>query len=247
MEDITVTIENEDTTEVRLTEETTVLVREYVGGKNISIEDNVINCTYEYQLPASVVMDNNYVHTDNNFTTAEKEKLANLENADLSDYYTKSQTDQAITDSMGDYYTKQEVRKMILDDLESYYTREEIDIAFKNYYTKTELDAAFANYYKKAEVDDAISSAVSTSATSTKKEVLDAVALDYYNKTEVNNLIATSGGGGGGGGASTASEVSITDANDYFYSTDVEGALQELGRELVGLAGAVNVQSGVVS
>lgn len=245
MEDITVTIENEDITEVTLTEDTTVLVREYVGGKNIEIEDNVINCTYKYQLPTNVVTDSKYVHTDNNYTTAEKEKLANLENADLSDYYTKAQTDQAIADNMGDYYTKQEVRKMILDDLESYYTKDEVDQEFKNYYKKTELDTTFGNYYKKEETDEAIENAVSTSATNTKKEILDDVATDYYNKTEVNNLIASSGGGGGG--ASTAFEVSISDTGNYFSSTNVEGALQELGAELMGLTSAVDAQSEVVT
>lgn len=50
-----------------------------------------------------------------------------------------------------------------------------------------------------------------------------------------------------GGGASDASEVSITDAGNYFASNNVEGALQELGASLSGIALAVNNQNEVVS
>lgn len=51
----------------------------YHAGTNISIaNDGTINNTYT--LPSDVVQDNNYVHTDNNYTTEEKTKLASLEN-----------------------------------------------------------------------------------------------------------------------------------------------------------------------
>ena len=50
----------------------------YHAGTNISIaNDGTINNTYT--LPSDVVQDSNYVHTDNNYTSAEKTKLANLE------------------------------------------------------------------------------------------------------------------------------------------------------------------------
>ena len=50
----------------------------YHAGTNISIaNDGTINNTYT--LPSDVVQDSNYVHTDNNYTTEEKTKLANLE------------------------------------------------------------------------------------------------------------------------------------------------------------------------
>lgn len=220
MEDIEIILEEPETTEVETVEEVVTLVREYIAGKNISIEDNVINCTYEYILPSSVVMDSKYVHTDNNFTNEEKAKLATLENADLSDYYTKAQTDKAISDSMGDYYTKQETRTMILQDLESYYTKDEVDESLAKHYTKTETD-------------EKISTA--------KNDTLTEVSNNYYNKTEVDSKIAS-----GGGGASTASEMTISDIGGYFASSNVEGALQELGAELAGLASAVNAQSEVV-
>ena len=95
MDEIEVIIEPTETSEVTLTEETTVLVKEYKAGKNIKIDDYTIDCTYEYTLPSNVVKDGSYVHTDNNYTTEEKQKLASLENADLSDYYTKAEADKA--------------------------------------------------------------------------------------------------------------------------------------------------------
>lgn len=244
MEDIEVILEEPETTEAEMVEEVVTLVREYKAGDYINIEDNTIHCTYRYQLPSSVVMDSKYVHTDNNFTNEEKTKLAGLENADLSDYYTKSQTDQAIAGSHENYYTKQETRTMILQDLESYYTKEEVDTALADHYTKAETDEKLGNHYTKAEADNAISSAVNSSSTSTKEDVLDEVADNYYNKTQVDSMIAS---GGGGGGASTAAEVSIIDASGYFTSTNVEGALQELGAELVGLSSAVSMQGMVVT
>lgn len=223
MEDIKTTVEDTDTTEVNLVEPTTVLVREYVGGKNVNIEDNVIHCTYEYVLPSSVVMDSDYIHTDNNFTDEEKAKLASLKNADLTDYYTKEETDAAVEAIMDNYYTKQEVRTMILQDLESYYTKDEVDTKVSNYYTKEEVQQNL----------------------NTKEEsILDTVSKNYYNKTEVDQKIAS---GGGGGGASTASEVSITDLGGYFTSNNVEGALQELAASLIDLDIAVSEQSGVVA
>ena len=248
MEDITVIVEGEETTEVSLIEETTVLVREYKAGKNIEIDDNIINCTYEYTLPSNVVKDSSYVHTDNNYTTEEKKKLASLENADLSDYYTKTETNNAISSSLGDYYTKQETRTMINQDLESYYTKEQTDSAINtalgNYYTKTETDSKIStlesnigtNYYTKTQTDNAINTAISNVTTDIEGDI----AGSYYNKTEVNNLIASVSG------ASTASEVSITDSGSYFISTDVEGALQEIGASLAGVATALATQSGVV-
>ena len=50
----------------------------YRAGTNISIaNDGTINNTYT--LPSDVVQDSDYVHTDNNYTTEEKTKLASLE------------------------------------------------------------------------------------------------------------------------------------------------------------------------
>lgn len=47
---------------------------------------------------------------------------------------------------------------------------------------------------------------------------------------------------GGGGGPVAAEDVSITDAGGYFTSTDVEGALQELGAGMSGGGASIGVQ-----
>lgn len=239
-EEIEVSVEYEDETEVTLVEPVTTLVKEYKAGKNIKIEEFTIHNTYEYQLPSNVVRDSSYVHTDNNYTNEAKEKLERLENADLSNYYTKPETDEKITENLGNYYTKNETRTMILQDLESYYTKGEIDdktaeiTAEIN--TKTaEINNKFANYYTKSETD--------TKVSNTKAETLSEVADNYYNKTQVENMIASSGGGTG---ASTAIEVSIEDTGAYFSSNNVEGALQELGLALLDVNEALDVQEVVV-
>lgn len=51
----------------------------YRAGTNISISnDGTINNTYT--LPSDVVQDSDYVHTDNNYTTEEKNKIADMSN-----------------------------------------------------------------------------------------------------------------------------------------------------------------------
>ncbi len=51
----------------------------YRAGTNISIaNDGTINNTYT--LPSDVVQDSDYVHTDNNYTTEEKNKIADMSN-----------------------------------------------------------------------------------------------------------------------------------------------------------------------
>jgi hypothetical protein len=48
-------------------------------------------------LPSDVVQDNNYIHTDNNYTGEEKTKVANsLVAEDLEDYYTSEEVDTII-------------------------------------------------------------------------------------------------------------------------------------------------------
>ncbi|MBQ7404236.1 MAG: hypothetical protein IJW05_12460 [Lentisphaeria bacterium] len=48
-----------------------------------------------------------------------------------------------------------------------------------------------------------------------------------------------SGGGGGGSGNGTASNTTITDSGNYYESTTVEGALQEIGTKLNGVEAAL--------
>lgn len=50
----------------------------------------------------------------------------------------------------------------------------------------------------------------------------------------------------GSSGSSTAYDTSIVDAGDYYASNNVEGALQEIGYELLGVNEALNVQEVVV-
>ena len=50
----------------------------------------------------------------------------------------------------------------------------------------------------------------------------------------------------GASGSSTAYDTSIVDSGDYYVSNNVEGALQEIGYELLGVNEALNVQEVVV-
>ncbi len=70
---------------------TTSIVKEYKGGTGIEVTaDGVINATGSSTVswdevtnkPTDLVRDPNYVHTDNNFTSTEKTKLAGLSNYD---------------------------------------------------------------------------------------------------------------------------------------------------------------------
>ncbi len=59
-------------------------------------------------------------------------------------------------------------------------------------------------------------------------------AAEGTNTTQIATtafVTAAVAAGGGGGGASTATDVSISDAGNYYTSTHVEGALQELGAD----------------
>ena len=73
--------------------------------------------------------------------------------------------------------------------------------------------------------------------------VLDGAVVK--NLTFVGAEISATGGSGGGG-SSEAIGITIADAGGYFETSSVEGALQELGASLIGLADAVNYQSGVI-
>lgn len=85
-------------------------------------------------LGATAVQDPNYVHTDNNFTGAEKNKLSSLENyddteikEDISELETNKADKSEIPD-VSDFITKS------VDDLLNYYLKSET-------YTKTEVNS----------------------------------------------------------------------------------------------------------
>lgn len=52
---------------------------------------------------------------------------------------------------------------------------------------------------------------------------------------------------GGGGGSSDASDINITDAGSYFTSTNVEGALQELGAKDANLQTQINGKQATIT
>lgn len=60
-------------------------------------------------------------------------------------------------------------------------------------------------------------------------------------QTAIQNLPTGGDGGGGPSGPVPASSVSIVDAGDYFVSTNVEGALQELAQQGAGSGGSVKL------
>ncbi|MCH4010378.1 MAG: hypothetical protein LKE77_08240 [Companilactobacillus sp.] len=128
-------------------------------------------------------------------------------NIDLTDYFTKEEIKQllsdSIKDSLKDYYTKEEVKELMATgtDLSDYYTKEQIDSIIEKI-PKTDL----SNYYTKADVDELIKqiSSVDFSNYSTTDEMKTAISdaikeykpdmSDYYDKTTVDNKIAQSNG-----------------------------------------------------
>lgn len=104
-------------------------------------------------------------------------------NIDLTDYFTKEEIKQllseSIKDSLKDYYTKGEIKELMATgtDLSDYYTKEQIDSIIdkipktdlSNYYTKTDVDKLikqissvdFSSYSTTEEMKEAISSAIS--------------------------------------------------------------------------------------
>ena len=128
---------------------------------------------------------------------------------DLTDYFTKEEIKQLLSDSikesLKDYYTKGEVKELMATgiDLSDYYTKEQIDSIIEKI-PKTDL----SNYYTKADVDELIKqiSSVDFSNYSTTDEMKTAISdaitaykpdmSDYYDKTYIDNKFAQLSGGG---------------------------------------------------
>ena len=94
---------------------------------------------------------------------------------DLSDYYTKAQTNNLFTP----YYDSSEVDVL----LTSYYDKTETDNLFTPHYTKTETDGLFTPYYTKTETDNLFTPYY------TKTET-DNLFTPYYTKTEVDTSLS---------------------------------------------------------
>ena len=146
--------------------------------------------------------------------------------ADKADVYTKSETDQAIADALddidlSDYYTKGETNDIILEkeevvsraltelheekadkteipSLDNYYTKSETDSAIEtaledidlsDYYTKSETDSTFVDKATFDVKEEVISTALNT-LENEKQDVLTAGA----NITIENNVISSTGG-----------------------------------------------------
>ena len=108
---------------------------------------------------------------------------------DLTNYYTKAETDQAIEDAVEDidltnYYTKTETDQAISTaisgiDLTNYYTKTETDQYF---YEKITIDNMFTYYYDKTSINSMLSNYVTTTN----------LTANYYTKSQVNNKFVDS-------------------------------------------------------
>lgn len=124
--------------------------------------------------PTDLVQDASYVHTDNNYTTSDKDKLASLENYDdtaLAARVTANET------AIADRYTKAEADALLADKADKATT-----------YTKTETDALLDG---KSSFDIAtISTAGGGSEVhATLSQDTDTANINYYKTTELPNAL----------------------------------------------------------
>ena len=103
-----------------------------VNGKNLVLESEIQKLkTVEYNanhyvLPSDVPHDSNYVHTDNNFTNTEKQKLQALKNYDDSGI--KQQINNV--EANAKQYTNEQINELIGGASDSYNTLKELQDAF---------------------------------------------------------------------------------------------------------------------
>ena len=149
-----------------------------VTGKQLSTEDyttaektklsNIAENANNYVLPADVVHDNKYVHTDNNFTTTYKNKLDGttaLFTTELKSAY----------DAAAAYTHKTLTFKLPPNVTKTFNTSADESIDLTTYfYSKTEIDTKLTNLSNYATVDQ-----LNTS--------INTALADYYTKTEINN------------------------------------------------------------
>lgn len=107
-------------------------VEEYVGGKNIDINGNVINCTIDTSA----------------FVTEDE----------LDGYATEAVVDEKIENSLTGYATEEYVQQQVIEagSVTTDIVEEMIDESLVDYYTQDEIDAVLDDYYTKTQVDSKI-------------------------------------------------------------------------------------------
>ena len=93
---------------------------------------------------------------------------------DLSNYYTKAQTNGLFSP----YYSSTETDNL----LTSYYTQTETDNLLTSYYTQTETDNLLTSHYTKTETDNLLTSYYTQTET-------DNLLTSYYTKTEMDTSL----------------------------------------------------------
>lgn len=160
-------------------------------------------------------------------------------NIDLTDYFTKEEIKQllsdSIKDSLKDYYTKEDVKKLMATgiDLSDYYTKEQIDSIIDKI-PKTDL----SDYYTKSDVDKLVKqiSSVDFSNYSTTEEMKNAISdaikaykpdmSDYYDKTDIDNKISEVDNKISGIKVPDTSQYLLKDEASSIVNTAVQKALQ---------------------
>ena len=157
------------------------------------INTDITNLVLQAIAQLAIVIDSNYVHTDNNYTTTEKSKLASLPTSSELDaefvsvrslfdsYYNKTQINElldVIRNTFNSYYNKTQIDSLlssITSEFANYYTK-------SNLYTKTEVDA------KVKVVQDALNTLIGTD------DVTE--AIDTFNEIQsfLEDYDTTSGG-----------------------------------------------------
>lgn len=160
-------------------------------------------------------------------------------NIDLTDYFTKEEIKQllsdSIKDSLKDYYTKEDVKKLMATgiDLSDYYTKEQIDSIIDKI-PKTDL----SDYYTKSDVDKLVKqiSSVDFSNYSTTEEMKNAISdaikaykpdmSDYYDKIDIDNKISEVDNKISGIKVPDTSQYLLKDEASSIVNTAVQKALQ---------------------
>lgn len=158
-------------------------VEQYVGGKNIRINGNVINCT---------------INTSD-FVTEDELQEVEDKIPSLDGYATEEIVEEKIENSLTGYATEEYVNQQIIEagSVTTEIVEEMIDESLVDYYTQTETDAeidekvssALVDYYDKQEVDNLIPD-VNNFATKDELQEVENTLKDL-DATQVKTNIST--------------------------------------------------------